>query len=134
MELEPALLGGEKNAHQPARLIAENTLGNRINFAIEKFESVDEFLAGILAALPDNLPEGGEKLWLRHQRQPLLDRARDQIDVARVGVKIAHEIFQALARRSIGKTQVERDGRLHAFGQNIGGAADVVMQLVADPQ
>ena len=36
----PALLGMEKNAHQPARLIAEDAIARRVDLAFDELETI----------------------------------------------------------------------------------------------
>jgi len=56
--------------------------------------------------------------------QPLLDGASDQIYVAAVGVKPAHELIQPLRRRPLVPALVQGDGRLQTAAQNGDASAD----------
>src|SRR5690349_20021804 len=66
--------------------------------------------------------------------ETLYDGASDQIDAARVGVEVSHEIFDAFADRTVAIAKIVRDGGLNASGQNIDGSADVIMNFISNAQ
>ena len=57
VQSKAALLGMEENAHQPARLVAKDTAGNRVNLAFHDPEPVHQPLARAPAARPEEVPE-----------------------------------------------------------------------------
>ncbi len=71
---------------------------------------------------------------MRQQRKPLFQRAGDEVNVPHVAVEVAHEPFEPLDRRTVGITEIVRDGRLKTLGQHVGRPVDVVMQVVACAQ
>ena len=89
----------------------------RDRFGTSKDQVVDgfKFVEGEIQAVAEEAPEVREQLRFRQHGQPLLDRARDEINVARVFVELAHEFFEPLARRVVLEAELVRDHRLHAL-------------------
>ena len=140
VQAQPALLGVEEHAHQAARLVAEDAVGGGVDFTVDELEAVHGLVGG-LAAPPgskaESLPgqrQADEAAGRRQQRQPLLEGARDQVDIARVAVDVAHEAFDALAGGAFAVAEVVGDGGLEVLAQHVHGAVGVVMHLRADTQ
>ena len=139
MQAQPALLGVEEHAHQAARLIAEDAVGDGVDVAVGELEAVHG-LAGGLASAGEQAREPAGQRELRQparlgqQRQALLQGAGDQIDIARVGVHVAHEALDALAGRALAVAEVVARRRAAGLAQHVHGAVDVVMHLGADAQ
>jgi hypothetical protein len=135
MQRQMPLLRVEKNPHQPAGRIAENAVVHRADFAGHEHKTVHRL---------GRLARGGAGQPLRSrssrlvcggaQGHALLQRARDEIDVAHVDVEVAHEFLNALAGRAVAVAEVGGDGRLHVFAQHVLGAVGLVMQLRAHAQ
>src|SRR5690349_13291128 len=106
----------------------------RMDFAFDNLEAIDDLLAYSLGLRFENLTKCRDETLLGQKCEPLFDGASDQIDVARMGIKIPHEIFNALADRTVAITKIVRDGGLDASGQNIDGPADVVMHFISHAQ
>ena len=90
VQAQAALLGVEKNAHQPARLVAEDAVGGGVDFAVDEFEAVHRFAAGLRppAAARERRSEKPEPpARAGQQRQALLEGAGDEEDVARVACR-----------------------------------------------
>ena len=99
MQCQMPLLRVEKNAHEPARRIAENAVRRGVDFAVNEFEAVHGFrLASSFAAA--TLRSGKSAGRGRHKRHALLQRARDDENVPHVRVKVAHEFLDALRSAS----------------------------------
>ncbi len=135
MQLQTALLGVQEHAHQPAGVVAENPGGNRANFSVHEFESIDCRFALGDGFGAKNVPGKGEQPFGGHnQGHALFHRARDQINVPAVMIKLAHETFNALAGRAVMPAEAGGNRRLEAAAQNISRTVDQVMQFVADPE
>ncbi len=65
----------------------------------------------------------------RDQRHALLQRARDEKNIPHVRVKVAHEFFDAFARRTVAVAERVRHGGLQIFSQHVERADDFVMQF-----
>ena len=92
MQPQPALLRVEKDAHQPARLVAEDAVGRGVDFAVDELEAVHGLGDGLASAGEQAREPAGERkarepARLRQERQPLLEGARDEKDVARVACR-----------------------------------------------
>ena len=134
MQLQVALLCVEKNPHQALGPIAEYMLVERMDFAIENFEAIDDLLAHALRLCLQHAAKRRKKTLAWEQRESSFDRAGDQVNVARVSVEIAHELFDPFAGGSVAIAKVVGDGGLNAFPQHIDRSPHVVMNLVADAQ
>ena len=133
MQLQPPLLGVEKNAHQPAGLLPEDARRGGVNLALHKLEAIHDLLL-LGEPIAEKTAEIRQPLRRGQQGQPPLHGAGDQIDVAGVLVEFPHELLQALARGAVGVAEVVGHGGLHAFGEDIHGPFRVVMQFVAGAQ
>ncbi|MCD6052262.1 MAG: hypothetical protein K0Q55_3680 [Verrucomicrobia bacterium] len=130
---QTALLGVEKHTHQAARLFAKDAGIGGLDLAFVKDETIDRRGLGRFATA-QNLAERGEAAGDGHDGQTLFHELGDEVDVARVLVEIAHQTFQPFARRTIGVTEIMRDGGLDALGQSINRATGVIMEVGADAQ
>src|SRR2546425_642050 len=107
MELQAPLLGVEKHAHQTARLIAENSARQRINLPVNAVESVHELPLKTAPSVAEQFAERRQApLQMRQKREPLFQRAGDEVNVPHVAVELAHELFEPLDRRTVGITEI----------------------------
>ena len=116
MQLELALLDVQKYAHEAPWLLTENTRGAGADFFIHNFESVNQLLNSPLAPGAQQSAQGGQATAFGNQRETLLYSARNQINVAHVGVNVAHESFETLAGSAICVAEIISNGRLDATG------------------
>ena len=131
MQFQPPLLRVEKNPHQALGLFPENAGGNGADFAVHKQKAIHRFrrLAFGQPRAQRKFPRSGGQ-----QGHALFQRARDEEDVAHVRVKVAHEFFDAFARRAVAIAQAERHGGLQIFAQRIHRAVGLIMQFRPRPQ
>ncbi len=116
MQLQPPLLRVQKNAHEPARRIAENAAGRGVDFAVDEFEAVHGFRFAAFRAATRAAKACLER---RDERHALFQRARDEENVPHVRVKVAHEFLDALARRTVAVAERVRHGGLQVFPQHV---------------
>ncbi len=125
MQPQPPLLRMEKDAHEPARRITENAVGRGVDFPVDEFEAVQRLgFAAFRQISPQRKPSR-----LRDERHALLQRARDEENIPRVRVKVAHEFLDAPARRAVAVAEREGDGGLEIFPQHVHRAVHVVVQF-----
>ena len=128
MQLQPVLLRVEEHAHQTARLVAENAAGRSADFAVPEQKTIHR----LHRAAPFGQPgaqRGQPVLRRREQGHALFQRARDEKNVPHVRVEVAHEFFDAHARRPLAVAEAERNGGLQIFAQRVERAVDVVVQF-----
>ena len=140
MQLQSTLLRVQKNAHQTARLVLENTEGGGADLPVDELETIDGLRRRFLERGGNETPEPaevGKQLCFRQQSQPLLQRARNEKNIAHVIVQIAHELLDPLAGRAVGITKVGGHRRLERLGQRVRGKSwrrRLVMHLIADTE
>src|SRR2546423_5699424 len=91
VQLQPALLGVEKNPHQPAGLVAENAVSGGMNLTFFEFKPIHYLLLRLSKRRADKFSERRQAAGLGQEGQSLLQHASDKIDVPRMLIKIAHE-------------------------------------------
>ena len=136
MQMQMPLLRVQKNAHEPARRIAENPVAGGANFVAHKQKTVHRLGHFARRRAGQQPAQSGEPAGLlrRQQGHALLQRAGDEINVPHVDVQVAHEFFDALAGRAVGVAEIERHGGLQIFPQHVLRAVGVVMQFRAHAQ
>jgi len=127
MQGHPPLLCVKENAHEPARRVAKNPVGDGMNLALDEFETVHHLRRQVAFGQPG--AQGQPARRRRGQRHALFQRARDEVNVPHVRIKVAHEFLNAQTRRTFGVTQRMRHGGLDVLSQNVERTADLVMQF-----
>src|SRR4051812_12023608 len=99
MQPEPALLSMKKHAHQAPGLIAKNPRRSCVNVALDELKAIYDLLLRrpTTTAIHESTNEL-QALWCGQQRQALFQGAIDDVDVARMGVHLVHELLQPAAR------------------------------------
>ena len=136
MQAQPALLGVEEHAHQPARLVAEDAVGGGVDFAVDELEAVHGFADGLASAGEQAGEAAGQRKAGRRRGWGRSARRCSRVRVMRKMLRewvytLAHEPLDALAGGAFAVAEVVGDGGLEVLAQHVHGPVDVVMHLGA---
>ena len=120
----------QKNTHEFPRLIAKNTAVHIVDFAIRNPKAINDLPLATAHPAADRLLPCRP----RHQCQSALNRAHNEIDIARVAIVVAHKCFQPLCRRTIRVAELPSNLGLHRLGEHLHRPVHLIMQFIARAQ